>query len=506
MSRHRIAQGQRHKFLFKNVSWLFIGRMTVRMVSLLILPVTTAYLKPEAYGIIALFLVQAAMLQGFFDLGLSNFGSRLILKYDRRCPRLCRQYLGVIIVIKLLVSLSVLAVCIPFSKMLFLFFIKDASAQQPWLYLVPVIYAFFSNFFAFFMEAFISLQNNKYLIFSEIFEFLLIVPLQIIGLVFWKFTWVDVVVLQLAARILGAGFGLFLLRKNIGFSWRRMKIFSMAMKYSLPLLPLNFVSWVQGYLEKIFLSRMQSAKSVGLFDLGDKFSNVFSMFSRPVVTTVKPEISKRLDGKDANIQKDLTEIFALFFQFSVFVVFTVSLFARELVKVFASAQYGNVFIIIPMMMSTYLFQELSGILNLKFIFKNRTIFYSFVTFFGIFCSIVLNYIFVSRFDFIGASFASMLSNFLTFLVTYYLSQHLHRSRYYLIRNFSVFILIAALFLFLNQYSTVSMIWLVIKLGIVFIYGLILVILSFKFNQRFQEIVLLVYDKINSMKNLLISKG
>lgn len=476
----------RYGFLARNISWLFLGRVSAKVCSLIALPVITIYLKPEAYGIIALFMVEASFLSGIFSLGLSSFASRMIYKYELKNPRLCRQYLGISLFYTVIFSIVGAAMTWPFAPVVSRLIIGNIDLPQYYFIYIPIVYAVFESIYGITVNGLLSLQLNKKLFFCEICEFLVILPAQIIGLIWFGFSWAEVVILQLIGKICSTVLSVCLLKGYWGFSVKRLKIIKQALLLSLPYVPLGFSSWIQQQIDKVFLGQMFNASYVGVYSVGNKLAEAFSFFTRPVMTTVKPEISKRLDGRHAKVQDDITDFFNLFFQLSVFLIFVISIFAKEIVLLLVESNYIRAYLVIPYIMTAYMLSEMSGVFQLKFVYKNKTMLFPVVTVLGAMINAAMNYWLIPRFDLLGAAFATVAANLAVMMVCFVFSQRLDKSRYHLIKNFAVLFCVCVIIYFVQKLSVFSSVMMLIKIGLIGIYAFLLWQYLHYFNNRFRE--------------------
>lgn len=486
----------RYSFLAKNIFWLILGWIVSAVVPVIALPIITAYLDPESFGIIALFMVESSLLGGLYGLGLGAFASRMIYKYDRRNRQKCFQYLGVILFYLIVFSLLGLLISLPFVRILKRLILKDVFFPYPFLFYIPAIYGFFDNIYSFTINSFMSLQQTKKYFICNITGVLLLIPLQVAGLVWLGFTWIEVVTLQLIVKIVVVLLSLWLLKENLSFSFKRLKIIKLALMYSLPYILLNFSSWIQQQIDKIFLGGMHSLSYVGVYAVGAKVSEGFRFFSRPVAASIKPEISKRLDSNESGIQRDITDFFNLFFQLSLFAILTISIFSQEIITLFANAKYSGAYRIIPFAIFGIMFAELSGILHLKFIYKNKTMLFPFITFLGAFLNLSLNYYLIPKFEIVGAAFAAALANLGVLFVCYFISQRLHFSRYDMKKNISLLVVTVFIIFLIQNMLLTSRIAILLKSVIILFFGFILYKYILCTNERFRG---LRYASINTLK-------
>jgi len=495
-----------YAFLAKNVFWLTLGQIIARVLSLLALPVITTYLAPEAFGVIALFTVESLLLSGLYSLGLNSFAGRMIYKYERRNKQRCKQYLGIALFYLSAFSLIGVFIALPFAKILKALILKNVFFPNPILFYIPVINAFFLNLYGFCTNSLLSLQQNKKMFICTMTEMLLLIPTEIIGLIWFGFTWVEVVVLKLIVNVVVTILALWLIRKNLGFSFKRLKIIKHALRFSLPFVPLTFASWIQQQIDKVFLGRMQAVSYVGVYAVGARVAEGFRFFSRPVATTIKPEISKRLDSRADNVQNDIRDFFNLFFQVSLLVIFAFSIFSREIITLLTNIKYTNAFKIVPFIMVAFLFSEIIGIFHVKFIYKNKTIFFPLTVFLGAFLNASLNYYLIPKFDILGAAFATVLANLTLLFVCYFISQRLHFSIYDLRKNFTILIAVASFVVLIHNSLSHSIPMVFAKFGIIACYGFVLYRYLLYSNKRFMGLrdALLMTAKLRLKKSFYTS--
>jgi O-antigen/teichoic acid export membrane protein len=259
------------------------------------------------------------------------------------------------------------------------------------------------------------------------------------------------------------------------------------------MVPLNFSAWVHQQIDKVFLGHLLNTSYVGIYSLGDKISQAFSFFSRPIMTTVKPDISKRLDAGELNIQNDITDFFNLFFHFSLFLVFSISIFSKEIIALLADAQYSDAYMILPFMLLSYMFAELTGMFQLKFVYKNKTAFFPIASFLSMTVNVFLNYMLIPQFKILGAAAAGVLSDFMTMIMCYVFAQRIHASNYHLKRNFGVALGICCIIFFIECFTAISFRMTFIKIAMIATYGVILVQYLLSTNHR-----------VRGLKNFLIS--
>ncbi len=484
-----------YKFLLSNLSWLMAARFLTRIMALLILPIKTAYLSPKDFGIIAMFTIASSFLGGLYGMGVVSFAGRVIYKYERTDRQKCKEDLGRILIY--LVSFSLVGVVVSsfMIKDIFGLFFKDIIVPHTIFFYVPVCMGFVVAIHGFTSNSLLSLQLNKRVFYVEISMFILFVPAQVIGLVFFGFSVWDVIALQLIVQVIIAFLGLWMIKDWISFPGKPLKIFVETMRYSLPMVLMNFGAWFQQSIDKIILNKIVNLNAVGLYSAGVALATNYSFLSRPIATSIKPEISKRLDARDPNFQKQIKEFFMLFFQFSVFLYLGVSLFSKEIVEVLMDVRFHECYRIVPLVVLCLIFGELNGIFHLKFIFRNKTIWFPISMVLGIVLSALLNYLLIPRYDIYGAALANGGTALIIMLFCYIVSQKLHHSNYSLLMNFIPLLITSGLIFAVNTSAIQKAPLFVIKIVIFIIYAIGLDYGIGKISHQYCELKRLIVNRV-----------
>lgn len=485
----------RFNLVVKNISWMIGGKFVYAVLSLLFLPVVTKHLPPESYGILMLLLAESAIFSVFFSMGLGSFAGRMIYKYERRSLKTCKKYLGVIFFYIFIFTCIFSAVSCYFVRSLHKLFLPQTVLPEGLFIYTPVMYAFFASFFGFAINTLINFQKSDKTVICELIEFLFIYFFQIIGLVFWGFTWVEIFCLQLIAKGITTLLSVFFIRKYLGFSFKRLKILPKALAYSIPQIPLSFSSLIITQIDKVLLCNLQSMASVGIYSIGSKFSMMFSHVSRPIMSSIKPEFSKNLDDRSETVSRDLKDFFELFLQSAFYMVFIVSIFSREIVVIFTEKQYEGAYVVIPFIIFSFLLTELKGIFSLKFIHKNKPWIIPILVFSAAVANTVLNYLMIPKWNYLGASVATFISSLILFFIAYFISQRLSFTDYALLKNLKFMIfpstVMVLIIIFLRDFNVVNE---SLKIVVCFVYGYILFRFLKQHNNQFQRVLAIFMAK------------
>jgi O-antigen/teichoic acid export membrane protein len=163
-----------------------------------------------------------------------------------------------------------------------------------------------------------------------------------------------------------------------------------------------------------------------------------------------------------------------------FAVIGVSLFSFELIKVIAkSRQFWDAVVIIPILSMSVVFVNMKDltVYGLHVVKKTRII--GMIVVFSTLLSVCLNYLLIPIWDITGAALATLLAQFVFWLVSYYYSQKAFYVPYEIRKIFTLVIVGAALSfscLFLNKMDLIPR--LIIKTGCLLSFPFILYLFKF----------------------------
>lgn len=417
-------------------------------------------------------------------MGLPTYAARVIFKYERSDKSACKEYLGRIFVYQILFSGIGGLLSLLFAEQIFHLLLGDMSLPKKILFYIPIMSAFLLSLNGFMSNNLLSLQLNKRIFYLEMTDFMLFVPGQIIGLSILKFTVWDVIILQLVVQAIVLFVGLGLMKDWMTFSLKKLGIFKEAMKYSLPMVPMNFVSWIQDRIDRILLNRMISLSAVGVYTTGISIATQYSFISRPIANTLTPEISKRLDSNDPNIQSDIKDLFMFFCQVSIYLYLAISLLSKEVVTLILNVRFYECYKIIPIILLSIIFLELTGIFNLKIIFKNKTIWYPVIYSVSTALNVLLNVLLIPAYDIYGAALAKTIATLLGMYLAYYISQRLHRSEYHLYKNAIPLVAVIGIIYVVNLCNIQLWPLLILKVCIILAYAIGLDCFLKRYNVRY----------------------
>ena len=201
--------------------------------------------------------------------------------------------------------------------------------------------------------------------------------------------------------------------KNIFFSMN---------SYGFPLFLANISAVSLNVIDRYSLNSLAFLKSVALYSLAFKITSVLKLV---IVDSMKlalgPMMLKRIGSPD--IKRFYTKVLLYSSYVLMFAIIGISLFSFEIIKVIAkSNQYWEAVVIIPFLALSVVFVNMKDVTvyGLHVVKKTRII--GIIVIFSTLLGLGLNFLLIPLWDITGAAIATLLTQFIFFLVCYYYSQ------------------------------------------------------------------------------------
>jgi O-antigen/teichoic acid export membrane protein len=385
-----------------------LGRVIPQVVSFILLPVYTFYISTEDFGIINSMQVLSAIIVLFFTCALDRGVLRMYYDFDSALSQ--KVYLGTI-------SISIFIISTLFLTTFFLF-----SEKVNLIYSSVDFYPFYSLTL---LTCYLEIFSLIPLIYLQIKD----EPVIYISLNFLKFI-VGVLltlyyIIELNAGALGIIKAIFISNLIVtpiylyyafrSFSFKfDLKMLTNTFKFTLPILPTLLSAWVLNLSDRIFIDKYFNMSDVGIYSLGSKISGSVLILFGAFTLAYSPYFYEKAKSKDNfkdlfTFNKQICLVF-LFISFSLFFL------SEEVINFFFNVNYYESIYVIKILTMHTILSVFLGILNLMYYQSKATLplLYIFIT--GAVLNVFLNFILIPNFSFIGASYATVLSFLVMFLI------------------------------------------------------------------------------------------
>jgi len=396
---------------FKNTSWLF-GEKILRMVVGLFVGIWVArYLGPEKFGLFSYATSFVGLFTAFATLGLDGIVVRELVKDESRKDEL----LGTAFWLKLMGAFTVLcflAIAINFTSNdadtnILIFIIASAMIFQSF----NVVDMYFQ---AKVESKFIVYANVLSLFISSLTKIILILneaPLE-------AFAWV----ILFDSFILACGF-LYFFFKNSTFKIQHLKFKKETaislLKDSYPLIFSTMLVSIYMKVDQIMIKEMMDTQAVGYYAAAFRIISALFIIPTVIATSLFPSIihAKKVNNKlyDDRIQK----LYTLLLWFSLIISSVIYILSQDIVNLLYGQEFFMAGTLLGILTWNFVFISLSSIhgkwLTVEGLLKYVMIYSSL----GLLTNIVANYFFIKEYGIVGAAYATLLSQFIPYLVAFF---------------------------------------------------------------------------------------
>jgi len=396
-----IAQHPQFSKILENIGWLFFDKILRMGLGLLIGVWIARYLGPEQFGLLSFAIAFTWLFSAVSTLGLPEIVVRDLV----REPDTKLETLGTAAALLLLGG--ILTYCLILTT---IFWIRpeDILAKVVVAILGSVVLFKASEIAIYWFESQVTskytvwVQNGSFLIFAGIKVLLILYGTPLIA-----FAWAMLAEALLVAIMLSIMLGLHGPRlQQLLVSLTRAQIL---LKDSWPLLLSSIAVVVYMKIDQIMLGQMVGDEAVGIYSAAVRVSEVWYFIPTTIVASVFPVILKARNSSEEQYYKKLQHLFDLMLWLSISIALPMTFLSETVVMVL----FGEAYLAASSTLSIHIWASVFvflGVANSKwFIAENRQVLSFYRTTAGAFTNVLLNFLFIPRFQEIGAATATIVS-------------------------------------------------------------------------------------------------
>ncbi|HYR06277.1 MAG TPA: oligosaccharide flippase family protein [Longimicrobium sp.] len=210
---------------------------------------------------------------------------------------------------------------------------------------------------------------------------------------------------QLAGNLAGAALALHSTRSSFALRFDGAKLRAM-LAFSAPLVPSGIAVFVALYVDRIVIKEMMTLHDVGLFGVGYRLASLASLLVLGFQAALTPLVYTHY--REPDTPRQIARLFRWFLALGIGVVAVLSLFAPELLRVFAAPEYASAARVVPLLapavVASGMYVFAPGLALAK-----RTGSIALVTTLGAVLNTVLNLLLVPRLGIAGAAASTLVS-------------------------------------------------------------------------------------------------
>jgi O-antigen/teichoic acid export membrane protein len=451
-----------------------LGTMAPKLAGLVLIPLYTKHFSLVEFGILGLLDSTAQIIIGI--LGLALYQGFFRWYFEKEVETKKQSLFFTLLVVHILIALvSLVSIWLLSGQISMLFFDHEGYS-----YVVRVMAAAsLVQMVVIMPSTLLRVQERAGLYTITNLIQMGIMVLFAIYFIIWKHQGVEAIY---HAQLLGLVAYVLLLtgyiRKNL--RWHiEWKLLGQITRYCMPLV-ISSIAYVSlNQADRFIIEAYGRLSDVGLYTLGFRLSNtLYILLVASVSFAIQPMIFKKMN--DPNNKRFYSKLMTYFVLVVMIFVLGMSLFGKEIVKIFAKRpEYFEAYRIIPLLSFAILLNMMKDLATIGLQVAKKTKIVAGVIVVASIIGILLNIILVPLLHNQGAALAKFLTNSLFFLLLYHYAQkafHIPYEKNKLIMMITVGAILYLPAEFINEYSLT--IRLIIKSGLILIYPVVLYFLGF----------------------------
>lgn len=242
--------------------------------------------------------------------------------------------------------------------------------------------------------------------------------------------------------------------------------------YSFPLIPYSLSGVILAQFDRIMINSTLDATSTGLYSLGYNIGMLLLITIESTRQALVPDFFKFLDNKE---YRRLDALVKRVFSIVTVAALGLVLFAREMGIILADEKFHPGLGVVPVVVIGYVFYGMFTVYSRYIHYEKRTTYLSIVVLVGGILNIILNALFIPRYGYIAAAYTTLASYFILFLLAWVVarmvfSQGITPLRMIWDPTIIMFLFIAFAY-YLNELNLNVVLFLIIKLTILIVFGI-----------------------------------
>lgn len=388
-------------------------------IQFLLLPLLSTYLSPEDYGILSLISVVISLTIPFILIGVDG---AIGVEFFRLKKTEITKYISSVLLIPISSLILITILFTAFSHLLLNFL----NVSIGWLLFIP-LFAFLQGFSNILLILFrIRKEPHKFASYQVALT-VLNISITLFLVVFLKMNW--------QGRLYGIylSYGIFFLISC--FLLKKMKYFTFninknyivdGLKFGLPMIPHIVGGIVLNLSDRLFISKMIGEKTLGMYAMAYNIALLVSIVMTAFNNAWVPHLFEKLKDITLEKKKRIVKQIYLFSILALLLAFLVNLIAPLFFKFsFINMKFIDSLQFVLWIALGYSFLGMYYTVTNFIFYQKKTYILAYLTLGNAVLNLLLNYFLILKFGAIGAAYATALSNFIFYLVTWYLSNKIY---------------------------------------------------------------------------------
>lgn len=405
------------KTLFKNSSILIISNASFKIISFLLLPIYTKVLHPDAYGIADTIINASALVMAVLSLSL-DWGMNTYF-YEETSDVYYKKITSSAMAFFVIGSFVCL-MCSAFSKPISIVLFKESSYS----FAVSLGFALASVKLFYFSQR-VSTRMRGRLNMVGIFSFVelsITLVLNIVFVLFFHLGYIAIILSNLIGQIVVMILYSIDTWKYISIKFVDWVLIRKMLIYSIPIMPTLLFNWINAFLDRYFVGYFHSQTEVGLYGIGNRIVGCLSILTSSFLSAYASFAYS--NAKKNENRKKYSQVLDYLIVGLTFLAIIITLLSKEVVQIMTAESYHNAYIVVGILLFAHIIHTIGVVVGYGITIAKKGALYVRISAIGAVVNTILNFELVPQYSFWGAAAATLITELVVFLITYYYSQRL----------------------------------------------------------------------------------
>jgi O-antigen/teichoic acid export membrane protein len=379
----------------------------------LLLPILTRYLTPADYGIVSMFGTLCSITSVFVGVNIHGAIQR---EYFNKENIDIKQYIGNCLIILVSTAIATLTILYTFKTT-----IEKFIGVPENLYWIAIVISFYSFAIASLTTIYqAQMDAFRYSLF-HIGLTLINVSMSILLIVFFKMNYMGRIYAQLAAYLIIGNVALIILILKYSKIKVNFAYIKKALSFGLPLVPHALGGMLITMTGRVIVNTKLGIDQTGIYTVATQIGSIIGILATSFNYAYAPWLYDKLNKKDQSTNLRIVKLTYIYFIIIIISGLALGIISPVILKILVGREFQNAASIIIWMALGNSFNGMYYMVTNYIFYSYKTYLLTIITFIIGLLNIGLTYYLVSIHNLAGAAQSFMISNALSFLVTWIVS-------------------------------------------------------------------------------------
>ncbi|WBO93055.1 oligosaccharide flippase family protein BpsH (plasmid) [Bacillus tropicus] len=415
------------KSLIGSIGVYTITQIINAFIPFVMIPILTRYLNPEEFGMYSMFKITAGLVFSFIGIGIN--GAITKLYYEKEKKELAIYVFNSFFLVTIM-SLLLFILFEMFSS----YTSSISSIPASWLW--TVIFASYGK--VLFQVTLVIFQMEKKPISFGAFQLIQTATNFLLNMIFvvsLSLNWKGALLAEVSSFFVFSLIGIYILRKS---HWLHIKLdksdIKHSIKFGIPIIPHVIGMYIITVSDRFLVSNMIGLQETGIYTVGSQIAMIIMILQESFNKAWVPWLFSNLKKDKLILKKRIVKITYLYYVVILVGVIILSMISPLVVTWFAGFKYQGADKYIFWLALGYAFNGMYKMVTNYIFYVGKTYYLSIVTAITALINLGLSYLLILLNGAIGAAQATAISYFISFILTFYLSNKVYKMPWALIEN------------------------------------------------------------------------